>query len=70
MKFKSLSRLSGAELVFALIVVLALVFGILAFEAWLLGIVLGWFGVALSFWQNMVIVFLISMLFGGSVSSK
>lgn len=70
MKFKSLSRLSGAELVVALIVVLALVFGILAFEAWLLGIVLGWFGVALSFWQNMVIVFLISMLFGGSVSSK
>ena len=52
----------------ALVIVLA--GGIIAFQAWLLGIVLGWFGVTLAFWQNVVIVLLIGMLFGGSRSSK
>ena len=46
--------------------VILLGFGLLAFQAWLLGIVLGWFGVALGFWKCFLIVFLIGCLFGGS----
>lgn len=48
--------------------ILILAFGVLALQAWLLGIVLGWFGVALGFWQCFLIVFLISSLVGGSSS--
>lgn len=65
-----LSGLSGFELFVAIIAILLLALGLLAFQAWLLGIVLGWFGVALGFWKNVLIVLLISMLFGGSRSSK
>lgn len=54
------------QLVFLLFLVVLLAIGIVAFQAWLLGIVLSWFGVALSFWQNVLIVILIGMLFGGS----
>ena len=39
------------------------------FEAWLLGLILSWFGVYLTFWQNFAIVFLANMIFkntGGS----
>jgi hypothetical protein len=39
------------------------------FEAWLLGLILSWFGVSLTFWQNFAIVFLANMIFkntGGS----
>lgn len=49
------------------IVVLA-VAGVL-FETWLLGLILSWFGVALSFWQNFAIIFLANLIFkptGGS----
>lgn len=48
--------------------ILILAFGVLALQAWLLGIVLGWFGVALGFWQCFLIVFLIGSLVGGSSS--
>ena len=54
------------QLVFLLFLVVLLAIGIVAFQAWLLGIVLSWFGVVLSFWQNVLIVILIGMLFGGS----
>lgn len=54
------------QLVFLLFLVVLLAIGIVAFQAWLLGIVLSWFGIALSFWQNVLIVILIGMLFGGS----
>jgi hypothetical protein len=50
--------------------VVVLVVGVVAFQAWLLGIVLGWFGVNLAFWQNAVIVLLIGMLFGSRSSSN
>lgn len=60
-----------ARQLFALVVlVILLIGGIISFQAWLLGVVLGWFGVNLVFWQNVVIVLLIGMLFGGSRSSK
>lgn len=39
------------------------------FEAWLLGVILSWFGVFLTFWQNLAIVILASAIFknnGGS----
>lgn len=54
------------QLGFLLFLVILLAIGIVAFQAWLLGIVLSWFGIALSFWQNVLIVILIGMLFGGS----
>jgi len=41
----------------------------LFFEAWLLGLILSWFGVSLTFWQNFAIIFLANAIFkntGGS----
>jgi hypothetical protein len=52
----------------ALIICLAV--GVIAFQAWLLGLVLGWFGVTLAFWQNVVIVLFIGSLIGGVRSSN
>jgi hypothetical protein len=42
----------------------------LLFEAWLLGLILSWFGVTLSFWQNFAIIFLANLIFKSNVSSK
>ena len=47
-------------------VLLALSVALLFFQASLLGLILFWFGVNLSIWQNLVIVFLANMIFGGS----
>ena len=52
--------------VFAVIVLATA--GIL-FEAWLLGVILSWFGVSLTFWQNLAMIVLANMIFnnfGGS----
>ena len=41
----------------------------LFFEAWLLGLILSWFNVSLTIWQNLAIVFLANLIFkptGGS----
>jgi hypothetical protein len=47
--------------------VLTVAGAILCLEAWLLLVVLGWFGIhALAFWQAVVTVLLVSALFGGS----
>jgi hypothetical protein len=60
-----------ARQLFALVVlVILLIGGVFSLQAWLLGVVLSWFGVNLAFWQNLVIVFLIGMLIGGSRSSN
>ena len=40
----------------------------LFFEAWLLGLILSWFGISLTFWQNVVIVVLANMIFNNSGS--
>ena len=40
------------------------------FEAWLLGLILSWFGVSLTFWQNLAIVVLANMIFKNSGSSS
>ena len=42
----------------------------LFFEAWLLGLILSWFGVSLTFWQNFAIIFLANAIFKTNVSSK
>jgi hypothetical protein len=40
-------------------------------EAWVLGIILSWFGVSLTFWQNLLIILLANAIFKNSgVSSK
>ena len=40
------------------------------FEALLLELILSWFGVSLTFWQNVVIVGLANMIFNNSGSSS
>ncbi len=62
--------LTAVQLLALVALIILLIGGIISFQAWLLGVVLGWFGVSLAFWQNVVIVLLIGMLFGGSRSSK
>jgi len=56
---------------------LGVVFGVivlatvgLLFEAWLLGLILSWFNVSLTFWQNFAIVFLANLIFKNTGSSK
>jgi hypothetical protein len=52
---------------FAIVIVVASLF----FEAALLGLILSWFGVSLSFWQNFAIIFLANMIFKNTgVSAK
>jgi hypothetical protein len=40
------------------------------FEAWLLGLILSWFGVSLTFWQNLAIIVLANMIFKNSGGSS
>jgi hypothetical protein len=40
------------------------------FEAWLLGLILSWFSVSLTFWQNLAIVVLANMIFKNSGGSS
>ena len=40
------------------------------FEAWLLGLILSWFSVSLTFWQNLAIVVLANMIFKNTGSSS
>jgi hypothetical protein len=42
----------------------------LFFEAWLLGVILSWFGVTLTFWQNFAIIVLANMIFKNSGGSS
>ena len=42
---------------------IVLVTASILFEAWLLGLILSWFGVALTFWQNLAIIVLANMIF-------
>ena len=51
--------------------VLVLAVAGLFFEAWLLGVILSWFGVSLTFWQNLAIIALANLIFKNSgVSTK
>ncbi len=49
--------------------VLVLIVAGLSLEAWILGIILSWFNVSLTFWQNLLIIVLANAIFkptGGS----
>lgn len=50
--------------------IIVLAIGCLCLQAWVLGLVLGWFGVTLQFWKCLVIVLLVSSLFGAARSSS
>jgi hypothetical protein len=64
------SKLTGLELLAVVVFILVLGFGFLSFKAWILGLILGWFGVALGFWKNLVIIVLIDLILGGISSSS
>lgn len=49
--------------------IIAFAIAFLGLQAWLLGVVLGWFGITLAFWKCLVIVLLIGTLFGSSRSN-
>jgi len=50
---------------------IVLAFAGLLFEAWLLGLILSWFNVSLTFWQNLTIIALANLIFKPTgVSSK
>jgi len=42
----------------------------LFFQAWILGIILSWFSVSLTFWQNFLIILLANMITYNGGSSK
>jgi hypothetical protein len=51
----------------ALLIVVASIF----FEVWLLGLILSWFNVSLTFWQNFAIIVLANLIFKNTgVSTK
>jgi hypothetical protein len=55
----------------AIVVALGVTTVSILIEAFLLGLILFWFGVYLSFWQNFVIIALANMIFNNfGVSSK
>ena len=51
-------------------VAIVIVTASILFEAWLLGLILSWFGVSLSFWQNFAIILLANMIFKNSGNSS
>lgn len=62
--------LSIPELIGFVIGIIVVASLIIAFQAWLLALVLSWFGVALGFWKSVVVVVLIGMLFGSTRGSS
>jgi hypothetical protein len=54
-----------------LFVAVVIVTASLFFEAWLLGLILSWFNVSLTFWQNLAIIALANLIFKNTgVSAK
>ena len=51
------------------VTIIAGAIALLGLQAWVLGVVLGWFGITLAFWKCLVIVLLIGTLFGSSRSN-
>ena len=52
-----------------LFIAVVLVTASLFFEAWLLGLILSWFNVSLTFWQNFAIIALANLIFKNSGGS-
>lgn len=61
---------STAYFVGAIVGALTVAFLALAFEAWLLGLILSWFAVQLTFWQCFAIIFLVNAIMNAAKSSK
>lgn len=59
----------SATVAAALAVIVIATAGIL-FEAWLLGVILSWFGVSLTFWQNLAMIVLANLIFKNSGGSS
>lgn len=66
-RFNNLTIPELVGIIIGVIVIAVLVIGL---QAWLLSLVLSWFGVTLGFWKSVVVVVLIGMLFGGARSSS
>jgi len=67
---RNFSDKSLAELLGIMVGMIAVVFLFLSFEAWLLGLILSWFAVQLTFWQCFAIIFLVQAILGSLKSSK
>ena len=59
----------SATVAAALAVIVLATVGI-PFEAWLLGVILSWFGVSLTFWQNLAMIVLANLVFKNSGGSS
>lgn len=64
-----LKSVTPMEAILAVIAAFAIIFVVLAIYAWLLCLVLGWFGVKLSFWQGFAIIILVNF-FLKSIGNK
>jgi len=59
----------SATIAAALAVIVIATAGILV-EAWLLGLILSWFSVSLTFWQNLAMIVLANLIFKNSGGSS
>lgn len=59
----------SATIAAALAVIVIATAGILV-ETWLLGLILSWFSVSLTFWQNLAIIVLANLIFKNSGGSS
>ncbi len=66
----NLSNKSWGYILGTFVGVLTIAFLALAFQSWLLGMILSWFGVKFSFWQCFAIVFLANSIFSAAKSSN
>jgi len=67
---RNFSDKSLAELLGIMVGIITITFLFLSFEAWLLGLILSWFAVQLTFWQCFAIIFLVQAILGSLKSSK
>ena len=70
MSYNRFNDKSWAYIVGALIGAVAVAFLGLAFEAWLLGLILSWFSLQFSFWQCFAMVFLANAILNAAKSNK
>ncbi len=54
----------------AIFVVIVIATAGILFEAWLLGVILSWFNVSLTFWQNLTMIVLANLIFKNSGGSS
>ncbi len=66
-RYPWIDDLNTAQMLFLLALLILLVGAVLALKAWLLVLVLGWFGItALGFWKAVVAVVLLDLLFAAA----